>query len=73
MTASSPLRCWDRLIHHSYVLNIRGDSYRLGEKRKAGLFPSPQHLGTGLIESLSNNMLGQLSIAIAGSIPTWYL
>jgi len=27
----------DRLIHHSYILNIQGESYRLKEKRKAGL------------------------------------
>ena len=34
----------DRLLHHSHVLNIRGESYRLREKRQAGLFPSQQHL-----------------------------
>lgn len=28
----------DRLLHHSHVLNIRGESYRLKEKRAAGLF-----------------------------------
>jgi DNA replication protein DnaC len=27
----------DRLLHHSITVNIRGDSYRLREKRKAGL------------------------------------
>jgi len=27
----------DRLLHHSHVLNIRGESYRLREKRQAGL------------------------------------
>jgi DNA replication protein DnaC len=27
----------DRLLHHSHVLNIKGDSYRLREKQKAGL------------------------------------
>jgi DNA replication protein DnaC len=27
----------DRLLHHSVVLTIRGDSYRLKEKRRAGL------------------------------------
>ena len=35
----------DRLRHHSHVLNIRGESYRLREKRQAGLFPSQQHVG----------------------------
>ena len=27
----------DRLLHHSHVITIKGDSYRLREKRKAGL------------------------------------
>jgi len=27
----------DRLLHHSHVVTIRGDSYRLREKRKSGL------------------------------------
>ena len=32
----------DRLLHHSHVMNIRGDSYRLREKTKrAGLFSAP--------------------------------
>ncbi len=31
----------DRLLHHSQVLNIRGDSYRLREKKRAGLFTVP--------------------------------
>lgn len=26
----------DRLLHHSHVINIRGESYRLKDKRKAG-------------------------------------
>lgn len=30
----------DRLLHHSHVLNIKGESYRLREKKKSGLFPS---------------------------------
>jgi DNA replication protein DnaC len=29
----------DRLLHHSHVLTIRGDSYRLKEKRRSGLLP----------------------------------
>lgn len=28
----------DRLLHHSHTLNIRGESYRLREKKRAGLF-----------------------------------
>lgn len=30
----------DRLLHHSYLINIRGESYRLREKKRAGLFNS---------------------------------
>src|SRR5262249_43838072 len=29
----------DRLLHRSTVLNIKGESYRLKEKKKAGLLP----------------------------------
>ena len=29
----------DRLLHHSTTINIRGNSYRLRQKQKAGLFP----------------------------------
>lgn len=29
----------DRLIHHSHIININGDSYRLKQKRKAGIIP----------------------------------
>jgi len=32
----------DRLLHHSTTINIRGDSYRLKERRKAGLIPRPE-------------------------------
>ena len=34
MTATAIL---DRLLHHATTLNIKGESYRLKEKRKAGL------------------------------------
>jgi DNA replication protein DnaC len=36
----------DRLIHHSYVVNIRGESYRLREKKRAGWAP-PYPLPSG--------------------------
>jgi DNA replication protein DnaC len=32
----------DRLLHHSTTVNIRGESYRLKERRKAGLLSNPQ-------------------------------
>ena len=31
----------DRLLHHSVTINIRGDSYRLRERKKAGLLSAP--------------------------------
>ena len=37
----------DRLLHHSHVLNIRGECYRLREKPHAGLFSSHHLLGGG--------------------------
>jgi DNA replication protein DnaC len=30
----------DRLLHHSQVITIRGDSYRLREKHRSGLIKS---------------------------------
>ena len=35
----------DRLLHHSPVLDTRGESYRLREKRHAGIFSSHHLLG----------------------------
>jgi len=36
-------RTIDRLLHHCTTLNIKGESYRLKEKRRAGLFgPHPK-------------------------------
>lgn len=32
----------DRLLHHSHVITIRGDSYRLREKRRSGLLKAQQ-------------------------------
>ena len=31
----------DRLLHHSYIANIRGQSYRIKDKMKAGVYTSP--------------------------------
>src|SRR6201997_1811863 len=36
----------DRLLHHSTTVNIRGESYRLKERRKAGLIPLPDQQQT---------------------------
>jgi len=44
----------DRLLHHSHVLNIRGESYQLWEKRQDGLFSS-HHLLGGATENGKGN------------------
>jgi DNA replication protein DnaC len=31
----------DRLLHHSTTVNIRGESYRLKDKKRAGVFSTP--------------------------------
>ena len=36
----------DRLLHHSHVITIRGDSYRLKEKRRSGLVQKTATLAT---------------------------
>lgn len=33
----------DRLLHHAATLNIKGESYRLKEKRRAGLVDASQN------------------------------
>jgi DNA replication protein DnaC len=38
----------DRLLHHSQVITIRGDSYRLREKRRSGLIKTPALLARTL-------------------------
>jgi DNA replication protein DnaC len=35
----------DRLLHHSTTVNIRGESYRLKDRRRAGLLPSREREG----------------------------
>ncbi len=37
----------DRLLHRATVINIKGDSYRMREKRQAGLFPGAVALEPG--------------------------
>ena len=43
-----------RLLHLSHVLNIQGESYRLREKRRAGLFSS-HHLLSGTPDNSNDN------------------
>ena len=41
----------DRLLHHSHTINIKGESYRLKDKRKAGVWTqtaaAPAPIGGG--------------------------
>jgi DNA replication protein DnaC len=37
----------DRLLHHSTTINIRGESYRLKDRRRAGLLPRPDEQQPG--------------------------
>jgi DNA replication protein DnaC len=43
----------DRLLHHSITINIKGDSYRLREKLKAGLLkPKPAPAGGAIADTM---------------------
>ena len=42
----------DRLLHHSTILNIKGDSFRLKDKKKAGFITS------GIINKQEENVMG---------------
>lgn len=56
LTSNQPIEAWgemlgdeivatailDRLLHHSHVLSIKGDSYRLREKCRVGNAPAPE-------------------------------
>jgi DNA replication protein DnaC len=37
----------DRLLHHSTTINIKGESFRLKEKRRAGIISGPERSGEG--------------------------
>jgi DNA replication protein DnaC len=45
----------DRLLHHSTIVNIKGESYRLKEKRKAGLLTRSESYTA---ESVADNVAG---------------
>ena len=61
----------DRLLHHSHVLNIRGESYRLKEKRRAGLFGrslvTPSELQPDQIQTDEKEGVGQSQTGDDGS------
>ncbi|MBW7897100.1 MAG: IS21-like element helper ATPase IstB [Bryobacterales bacterium] len=39
----------DRLLHHSTTINIRGESYRLKDRRRAGLLAKPEDQQAGAV------------------------
>ena len=60
LTSNKSFSCWgeimagdttiasailDRLLHHSVVVNIKGESFRLKEKKKAGIFQNLKERG----------------------------
>ena len=60
----------DRLLHHSHVLNIRGESYRLREKKQAGLIGVGAAALTGPPDDATNDNppgTGQFQTGESGS------
>lgn len=55
----------DRLLHHSHIINIRGESWRLREKKRAGLF------GGNYTRALNNSRpgVGEISTRVTGLLP----
>ncbi len=45
----------DRLLHHSTTINIRGESYRLKDRRRAGLVPPRGQEGAAAPTSLASD------------------
>jgi len=64
----------DRLLHHSHILNIRGESYRLKEKKRAGLFGRVTPTNSGLVveppDEQTDQGTGQFQTGEKGSKPT---
>jgi len=64
----------DRLLHHSHILNIRGESYRLKEKKRAGLFGRVTPTNSGLVveppDERTDQGTGQFQTGEKGSKPT---
>jgi DNA replication protein DnaC len=60
----------DRLLHHSTTVNIRGESYRLKERRKAGLLPPREgQEGRALSVTPASTMPKTRQKAALGSAP----
>src|SRR5436309_8465142 len=57
----------DRLLHHSTTINIRGESYRLKDRRRAGLLPRSEQEATPSVAPASETL--QNSPRRQGSAP----
>jgi DNA replication protein DnaC len=53
----------DRLLHHSHVFTIRGDSYRPKEKRRSGLLPKT---GTVAVAWTAGALLAAIAVSASG-------
>jgi DNA replication protein DnaC len=61
----------DRLLHHATTINIRGESYRLKDRRRAGLLPrSEQDPYTGACRVIGLHNAQNARPAAVGSAPT---
>ena len=60
----------DRLLHHATTVNIKGESYRLKEKRKAGLLKDKAKTGGDLTKKPepSQQMLVKLLLLKTGHL-----
>src|SRR5205814_3061756 len=59
----------ERLLHHSHVLNIRGERYRLKEKKQAGLFGLVQRAPEGAAQT--NQLTDRLTGGSILNRPRW--
>ena len=61
----------DRLLHHSTILNLSGESFRLKEKRKAGLIQSPIIKEENTMKNTKQNNKGCINFKTM--LPTFFL
>jgi len=59
----------DRLLHHSHIITIRGDSYRLKEKRRSGLLTNKAVTTKSKPEKKSDAKGGSVLRVAPGSVP----
>jgi transposase len=61
----------DRLLHHSCTINIKGESFRLKEKRRAGLLgQAAAEISAAAAESMKTSRVGQAPLAVSPASST---